>query len=121
VKDLTLDDILAADDLHVTPVEVPEWGGRVHVRMLKADEAVRFSDALSGADATAAILELVALCCTSAAGKRLFASAAQVATKGFEGVKRVHAAAATLNKLHRGADEEKKDSPPAPTGGSPTA
>ena len=124
MKELTLDEILAADDLHITPVDVPEWNGRVYVRLLKADEAVRYSDSIGSAenpDATAMVNELVALCCTDAKGRRLFKSAEQVAGKSFVAVKRVHAEAAKVNKLHKGADEEKKDSPEATTGGSPTA
>lgn len=125
MKELTLDEILAADDLQITPVDVPEWNGRVYVRLLKADEAVGYSESLSGdegkTDATAMINELVALCCVDAKGRRLFKDAGQVKGKSFVAVKRIHAEAARVNKLHKGADEEKKDSPEVPAGGSPTA
>lgn len=34
VKDLTFEDIAAADDLRVTPFDAPEWGGRVYCRVM---------------------------------------------------------------------------------------
>lgn len=38
MSDLTADQIFAADDLTLKPVEVPEWGGTVYVRPLGGDE-----------------------------------------------------------------------------------
>lgn len=37
-KDLTRDAILAAQDLELLPVEVPEWGGTVYVRRMTGPE-----------------------------------------------------------------------------------
>jgi len=38
IKMLTLDEILAADDLLVETIEIPEWGGSVKLRGLTAAE-----------------------------------------------------------------------------------
>ena len=41
---LTKDDILAADDLKLEKVSVPEWGGDVFVRILPGDERAMFEN-----------------------------------------------------------------------------
>jgi len=43
---LTKQEILAAADLSIEDVEVPEWGGVVRVRALSAAERDRFEDSL---------------------------------------------------------------------------
>lgn len=37
-KELTLDDILSADDVQIEPVSVPDWGGRLYVRSISGDK-----------------------------------------------------------------------------------
>lgn len=43
MKVLTKADIFACKDLPVTPVDVPEWGGRVYVRKISAGEVVELT------------------------------------------------------------------------------
>lgn len=49
-KILSVDEILAADDLSPEPVDVPEWGGSVMVRSLTAHEADSVMFAVLGRD-----------------------------------------------------------------------
>lgn len=44
--DLTAELILAAQDIVVKPVDVPEWGGRVYVRGLSGTAKERYLDSL---------------------------------------------------------------------------
>lgn len=46
--DLDAAAILAASDVRVEPVDVPEWGGRVYVRTWTAAEREAFEDAVLG-------------------------------------------------------------------------
>lgn len=42
MADLTADDILAADDLSLVPVDVKEWGGTVYIRVMSVGEMERY-------------------------------------------------------------------------------
>lgn len=44
--ELTADAILAAQDIAIEPVDVPEWGGRVYVRGLSGTAKERYLDSL---------------------------------------------------------------------------
>lgn len=79
---LSKEEILAADDIQVEDVEVPEWGGTVRVRGLTGAQrsliqgtvmAVRGQSVTVKADALAAMQErLVAMSLVDGDGKRLF-------------------------------------------------
>lgn len=62
---LNRDEILAANDVEIHEVEVPEWGGSVLVRPLTAGDASKLGD-----EATTAVL--VALSCVDEDGETLF-------------------------------------------------
>lgn len=47
---LSIDEILAADDLKPAEINVPQWGGTVFVRKLSALEAIRLSGELRKID-----------------------------------------------------------------------
>jgi hypothetical protein len=69
---LTRDAILAAE-LPANPVvEVPLWGGRIAVRLLTVEEALRWSDASLRGRAPGAAM-LVRLAAVTEAGEPLFA------------------------------------------------
>jgi hypothetical protein len=72
-KVLTADDILAADDVQIIPVEMPEWKGTVHLRTMTADEAVKFTEYLSDpANKRKGLVRIVALSLCDEKGNRLF-------------------------------------------------
>ncbi len=48
MPNLTLDQILAADDLKPVPVDCPEWGGRVFVRGLSGEARDEIEEMVSG-------------------------------------------------------------------------
>lgn len=82
-KILTKEDILNAQDSHVEPLEVPEWGGHVLVKALSGAERDSFEASISGSKTgkqRKVNLEnlrarLVALCLVDDKGKRLFTTA----------------------------------------------
>lgn len=72
-KVLSAEDILSADDVQVVPVEMPEWGGTVHLRTMTADEAVKFTEYLSDpANKRKGLVRIVALSLCDEKGVRLF-------------------------------------------------
>jgi L-asparaginase II len=109
---LTRDAILAAADLSVQAVAVPEWGGSVHIRVMNGGERGEFEAAAVATkkDDAAGIARLrvlmVALTLCDAGGTRLFTSSpedlALLNGKSGEALDRVARAAMTLNQA--GAD-----------------
>ena len=77
-KQLSADDILAAKDLEILPVDVPEWNGSVNLRVLPADEGLALNEELQdlqkAKNQTDAIFLLLGACLVDAAGKRLFST-----------------------------------------------
>lgn len=47
-KVLKFEDIEKVDDRPIIAVDVPEWGGTVHLRALSAEEARKFNDVFEG-------------------------------------------------------------------------
>lgn len=43
-RNLTAEDIFATADIEVVPVDVPEWRGRVHLRVLPADAGLALGE-----------------------------------------------------------------------------
>ena len=68
--------ILSADDLRRETVNVPEWGGKVNVRMFTAEEKVSFANRMEqlGDDTGQFLAELAALAVCDDDGERLFDS-----------------------------------------------
>lgn len=45
-RDLSLDDIYAAHDITINPVDVPEWGGRVYVRTMSGTQKEKYVESI---------------------------------------------------------------------------
>lgn len=107
---LTRDAILAVQDLVIEPLEVPEWGGTVHLRSMTAGERDRFEALVTGPAGgeagTPTRLEnirahLAALTLCDPAGQPLFTpeDVAALAGKSAAAMDRVFEAASRLNGL----------------------
>lgn len=97
---LTREQILGADDLKPEPVEVPEWGLTVFVRMLFGDEREAL-EARRGAEKSRIFPVIVALATCNEQGDPLFTDedVQALAKKNFKAVHRVAQAAIRFNKL----------------------
>lgn len=118
---LTRDQILAADDITIDTVPVPEWGGTVCVRMLSARGRWQYLRALrplvdageanseDGLVKESGLLLASATLC-DAAGAVLFtvADVEALAAKSWVAMNRVIDASATLNGLTAAAVEDAK-------------
>ena len=102
---LTREAILGARDLGAEEVEVPEWGGRVRIRVMTGTERDQFETAVMQArEATSpanirALLAALTLC--DAEGNALFSPAdvADLGRKSAAALERVFAVAARLNAM----------------------
>lgn len=98
---LTRDFILSAEDRKPVPVDVPEWGGAVHVRTMSGEELMRFQDAYTGKDIDSAdaMAGLVAATACDAAGVLIFqlTDAPALKLKNAKALVRVWRAARELN------------------------
>jgi hypothetical protein len=107
---LTLEQILKADDCSIRKVACPEWGGDCYVRTLTADERDKFEQSVSGLTngcGVRAALVGIALC--DHQGTPLHPSAAQVKALGNKAsgpVDRLVEAIMELNAMRK-ADVEK--------------
>lgn len=113
---LSLAQILAADDLPVREVEVPEWGGAVRLRMLSAAERDALSAAIIGIEDSVARVAAMRRALLMAgmvdpAGKPLLDDAAYTAVLGKSGpaVDAVFKAALDLNGMSPTAREAAKN------------
>ena len=86
---LSADEILAADDIQVQIVDVPEWGGSVRIRPMTGEERDRFEASILERRGKKMIpntanlrARVVAWCCIDEAGNRLFPDSDQVAKLG---------------------------------------
>jgi hypothetical protein len=107
-KTLTREAILSSQDLMTEPVEVPEWGGIVHVRALSAGESLALQDAVAQKSGLDPVVEFVAAVLVDEAGQRLF-TADDIGTlkgKGFKALMRVFDAATKLNAFTQADTEE---------------
>lgn len=76
---LTRDAILGSRDLNVTAVEVPEWGGTVHLRALTLAEMQEVEAKQAEAKGAAFVALVVAYGLCDAEGTRLFTSDEDIA------------------------------------------
>jgi len=116
MSELTRDQILGSTDQRIVAVEVPEWGGTVHVRTMTGRERDEWECSLI-VDLEARTFEhrrdnlrsrlLVRVLC-DATGKPLFTAAdiAALGEKSGTALDRVYATAATVNRLSRSDIEE---------------
>jgi len=129
MSELTRDQILGSTDGRIVAVEVPEWGGTVHVRTMTGRERDEWECSLI-VDPTARTFEhrrdnlrsrlLVRVLC-DAAGKPLFTAAdvAALGEKSGTALDRVYTQAATVNRLSRSDIEElEKNSAAGPSAGT---
>ena len=104
VKDLTAAEIFAAADSKPLPVDVPEWGGRVYVRVFNLDDRAEWhalageADEVTRADMA---VNLVAVAACDANGVRMFSADDRPLLRGKAGsaIERIALAAARLNRL----------------------
>jgi len=110
MKQLTAEQILQAPRAKPVPVEVPEWGGIVHVRMLTAGELDQFQMQVSDQPKDSRQVRglLVAVCCCDEQGYPLFTEAQveQLAALDCAPMERVFEAAQKLNGLARSAQDD---------------
>jgi hypothetical protein len=74
-KQLSAEDILAAEDLEIQEVEVPEWKGSVRLRVLPADEGLILSAQMAALDKehqSESLFMLLGACLVNGDGKRMF-------------------------------------------------
>ncbi len=114
-KALTRETILKVMDLQTETVEVPEWGGTVHVRTLTGTERDTFETSLfegQGTDQRQRLANLraglVALCVVDEDGNRIFSDgdAEALGFKSAAALDRVFAVAQRLNGLGPAGVEE---------------
>lgn len=112
---LSKDQILAADDLTVWDVDVPEWGGTVRVRSLTGTERDAYEASIVQVQGNTRKLrmenaraKLVALCLVDDQGERLFSDkeAAALGAKSGKVLDRLFDVAAALSGLSTEAVEE---------------
>lgn len=112
MKGLTAAAILDADDLARDVVDVPEWGGAVHVRELSLGERMKLAELAQGSPATVACW-LIAVATVKADGSPLFDpdqlddTVERLKRKQAEPVNRVSSAIMRLSGF--GADAEAAD------------
>jgi hypothetical protein len=106
---LTKDAILAANDLRIESVDVPEWGGAVGVRVMDGESRDKLDAFLARAiDKDGRVVNpqglrtmVAVLCCCDAVGAPLFTDkdVAALARKSSAALDRVWKAASALNGL----------------------
>lgn len=86
---LTKDDILAQEDLKVEPLDVPEWGGSVYLRVMRGSERDAFEASIRDrkGNPNQRVLENIrarfaAIVLCDESGKRLFVTEAEYALLG---------------------------------------
>lgn len=105
METLTRDAILAAKDLKLAPVDVPEWGGRVYVRILTGLERDKLEKAIWDSRnkpiKVSLRARLVSLAACNDEGKRLFTDedAVGLGQKSSAALDRVFAAAQKINRM----------------------
>lgn len=105
---LTREAILAAEDLKLVEVKVPEWNGSVWIRGLTAHERTELETSRSEVDDRR--LALMVLCSCDQEGKRLFslADVEALGGKNWEPVQRIFEKALELNGMGKQAVEKLK-------------
>lgn len=115
---LSRDEILASNDSDIHEVEVPEWGGSVHIRVMSGLDRDAFEQSLADKTNIRARLCVLTLCDQS--GKLLFGNGdeARLGAKSGQALDRIFERSAALNGLSKqGIEEIEKKSAPAPGNG----
>jgi len=115
MKFLSRDEILARDDLSFADVDVPEWGGTVRVRMLRAVDRARLIAALAGhSDKKNApndwIERMVVACAVDESGNPLFTEKdmPELGKKSSKALQRIFDKADELNTVTPNSMEQLK-------------
>jgi hypothetical protein len=92
----------------VEAVDVPEWGGTVHLKVLSVAQLVAFMEAKDKLNVFEHFPLLISMSACDEAGNLLFGPDDLVALKeqGFEVLRRLGQAALKLNRIGPGDDEE---------------
>jgi hypothetical protein len=121
---LTKDQILAADDLGLLKLTVPEWGGDVYIRVMTVGERDAYENEWQRKKETGVDdfrTKFLVRCLVDEKGGRLFdnGDVARLAQKSARVMNRVWLAAMEHNNLSDQSIEElAKNSEPGPTAGS---
>lgn len=121
---LTKDQILAADDLGLLKLSVPEWGGDVYIRVMTVGERDAYENEWQRKKETGVDdfrTKFLVRCLVDEKGNRLFdnGDVARLATKSARVMNRVWMAAMEHNNLSDQSIEElAKNSDPGPMAGS---
>jgi hypothetical protein len=110
VKFLTAKEILEVNDLQVTVVDVPEWGGSVRLRPMTAEEAIEYNETGDPSSKKHAAVRLAALCIVDEDGDPMFTpdQVAVLSKKSLAAFMRVQRVAMEINGLNtKGAAEAK--------------
>ncbi len=107
IKALTKEEILAADDMTIKSVEVPEWGGTVYIRTMSSEERDRFEadwvNSKGGREIGMANFRARSLVLTicDAEGVRLFddSDVALLAAKSIQAIEPIFVASQKLNRI----------------------
>ena len=96
--------ILAADDITIRPLKIPEWGGTIHIRTMTGQERDTwevYAQSQMQADSVNIRARLAAICICDETGKRLFTNAdtVKLSEKSGAALDRVYEAAVRLNGL----------------------
>lgn len=121
-KVLSAADIMAAVDLKPEPVEVPEWGGTIYLRVLTADETLAYQEFTQVPENKFRSMQrLLSYCICDEKGGRLFSDAemAQLYSKNANVLTRLHKLAVKMNAAEDAVADAKKDSGEAVTDASP--
>lgn len=106
---LSKNEILSANDTvpKIAPVEVPEWGGEVLVKVMSGRDRERFEQAVTKGEGNLRA-KLAALTLCDEQGKSYFseAEATQLGEKSSAALHRVYLAAMRINALAKGDVEE---------------
>ena len=110
--ELSREQILEADDLKIEEMEVPEWGGYIHVRVMTGAERNQFvKDILELEDSgdLAVRIKLCSIVVVDAKGKRLFTEEdiEALSKKSSKVTDRVYRKAEVLNCIEGNGDPEK--------------
>lgn len=109
-KILSAADILAADDMKLVEVDVPEWGGTVYLRPLSALEALELRES-DNTDRKHSAMKLTFLCCCNEDGSQMFTNedVEKLSKKSLSAMLKIQKVAMQINGLSGGTVEAVKN------------